>query len=217
MNDFEFNPEQEKKVREWIELVPFGHSLFQIQKFVFSHAEIERNIRQGLLELHKKYIVLKEAQFRRKRYIVEKKQKQKEASKQRDALKRELINIDMEEKDFKILTEEKLIRDALLEFCAYYAILEPHMKDFTREGFEKKEPVYWQHRLLQQAENMILSSGTVQESVIEAMHQSGLDVHSVMAEMRLRVAAGQKVLSQRVIENDQKQVQGQQEGGTMKA
>lgn len=162
------------KIREKMKNVPFGNSIFQIEKFSRGLETPERTYRNCLLQLNQKIKSLKECEFRRKRLeidieeIDEKLQKAEGFEKQR-------LDIDREEKQFHLDEEIKLIEDCCIEIKVYENILN-QLPDFTREEFEKGEAIYWEKRLLADMKREVLSLGCVAKDTIESLEKIGIEV-----------------------------------------
>ncbi|QGH73443.1 MAG: hypothetical protein [Podoviridae sp. cty5g4] len=154
--------------------VPFGESMFQIKAFNRGQETPERLYRNCLLQLDKKIRALYECKFRRRRIdidIAELKSKLNQAK----SFDKQRYEIDIEEKEYQLETEIKLIEDALIEVEVYKKILS-EIPQFTREEFEKSESVYWEKRLLGDMKKEMLSSGSVGKDTIKSLEQIGITI-----------------------------------------
>ncbi len=156
--------------------VPFGNSVFQIKHFTDGQETPERRYRHCLLQLHQKRATLKECEFRRRRIdidIAELKSKIKMINS--DSFDRQRLEIDLEEKEYGLEAEIKLIEDCLTEVATFEALLKD-LPEFTREEFEGAEQIYWERRLLGDARREFISSGSVSPGVISSLENIGVAV-----------------------------------------
>lgn len=152
--------------------VPFGNSVYQIQNFTAGKETPQRRYRHCLLQLHQKLTVLKECEFRRKRYDIDIEEIKDKLFGTKNFEKRRL-EIDLEEKQFHLDLELKLIEDCMVEIAAYKQILET-LPEYTREEFERAEQKYWEKRLLADAKREFISSGSITIQTIESLENIGL-------------------------------------------
>ncbi|MBN2040746.1 MAG: hypothetical protein JW864_11935 [Spirochaetes bacterium] len=161
-------------INEKMKQVPFGNSLFQIQNFIANQDTPERSYRHVLLQLDAKSKAMKECSFRRRRKEIEIKETE-EKLKTAEGYTKERLEIDLEEAQYQMDAEIKLIEDAVIEIAAYEKILEK-LGDFTREEFEQAERGYWEVRLLKNAQKEIATRGTVDIGTMIALEQIGIKV-----------------------------------------
>lgn len=154
--------------------VPFGNSVFQIMNFISSEETSERSYRKILLQLDQKEKAMKECYFRRKRKEIDIKEiNLKLQNKKIKNFERERLEVDLEETEYSLEEEIKLIEDCIIEIEAYKKILEK-LPEFTREDFENAENEYWKLRLLNNANRELISTGVVGIGTIESLEKIGL-------------------------------------------
>ena len=154
--------------------VPFGNSVFQIQNFIANQDTPQRSYRHVLLQLDAKIKAMKECSFRRRRKEIDIKEIE-EKLKIAEGYVKERLEIDLEEAQYQMEAEIKLIEDAAIEIAAYEKILEK-LGDFTREEFEQAERGYWEVRLLKNAQKEISTRGTVDIGTLNALEQIGVKI-----------------------------------------
>jgi len=163
-----------KEIKAKMNNVPFGMSQFQIINFAANFETPERVYRNVLLQIDSKLKAMQECSFRRKRReldIEEIKEKQKTAS----GVSAKRLNVDLEESEYYLESEIKLIEDCAIEIATYEKILST-LPDFTREQFEQGEAVYWKERLMLDAKHELRSTGTVGIGTIKSLHQMGIEM-----------------------------------------
>jgi hypothetical protein len=89
------------------------------------------------------------------------------------SFEKERLLIDLEEKEYRLESEKKLIEDAIIEVAALEKALSL-LPEFTREQFEQAEHFYWRQRLLNDARREQLSTGTVSVGTISSLEATGL-------------------------------------------
>lgn len=155
-----------------LDAVPFGNSAFQIAMEINKNTGDARKYRHILLQLSQKERALKECDFRRKRIkidIDEIIEKQKEAT----GFTFNRLAIDLEEKMYQLDSEEKVIKDALLEVAIYKKHIEK-LPMITRNEFEAQEYDYWKGRLLSDARREELQCGSVTAGTSAALESIGI-------------------------------------------
>jgi len=157
------------KMQKMMRNVPFGMSVYQIEKFNRGQETPERLYRNCLLQLNQKIRALKECEFRRKRYEIDL-EEINEKLKMVNGFERQRLEIDWDEKNFNLDGEIKLIEDAYIECQTYISILDG-LPEFTREQFEHAEEVYWERKLLNDARHEVSSSGRVSQDTMKALEQ----------------------------------------------
>jgi hypothetical protein len=154
--------------------IPFGNSAFQIANFILNQESPERAYRAALLNYDAKMKALKESQFRRRRKEIDIREIEMKL-KTAEGFAQERLLIDLEEAEYGLDTEIKVIEDALVELELYKKVIES-LPEYTREDFEKSERLYWAKRLLKQANLEIKSTGTVTCGVLESLDKIGVSV-----------------------------------------
>jgi hypothetical protein len=152
--------------------IPFGNSQYQI-KFSSIHESPERTFRHVLLQLDQKEKALAECSFRRRRKEIDIAEITEKLNKTK-GFKFQRLQIELDEAIFYQQVEIKLIEDCMIEIETYKNILKS-LPEFTREDFEKSEPLYWKTRLLKTANMEIISSGTVSTGTLIALNQIGIE------------------------------------------
>lgn len=179
----------ERRLLEIMDAVPFGNSKFQIEQMIIPTESIERTYRMICVNAHAKYTALKEADFRRRKLEIELRKARYEYAnfKMTEGFEKDLKAVDIEEGEYKLWIEEKLIKDAVIELEIYLGWLEKIIKDrggmMTREQFDASEPEYWKRRAIRQSERAMISSGTIDEGNIELLQQIGIDPVKVRVEL----------------------------------
>ena len=154
--------------------VPFGNSVFQILNFTAGKETPQRRYRHCLLQLNQKLSVLKECEFRRKRYSIDI-EEIKEKIKTGKGFEKQRLEFALEEKQYRLDIEIKLIEDCMIEISAYKQILAT-LPEFTREEFEQAEQEYWEKRLLGDARREMIAHKTITPQTIEALENIGMVV-----------------------------------------
>lgn len=199
----------ERKLLDIFDAVPFGMSKFQIEKLIVPQDSPERTYRTICVNAHAKYTALKEATFRRERTKIQL-DKLKEYFGSKDKYEDKLKKIDIEEKEYQLWIEEKLIRDCVIELEIYIALLERLAVKLggllTRAQFDASEPEYWKKRAIRQAERDMLSIGTISEGNIEFLQQIEHDPLAVKMELKgILEAHGNKLIGeQKKLESSKK-------------
>jgi hypothetical protein len=158
----------EEKMRE----VPFGHSMYQIQRFIANNETPERTYRNVLLQIDQKQKALKACSFRRRRLEIDL-QEIEEKLPNAVGYDYDRLMVDLEEKEYNLNQEIKLIEDAIIEIKIYEDVLSK-LPEFTREEFEGGEKKYWQQRLLGDARREIQANGTVGPGTLDSLEKIGL-------------------------------------------
>ncbi len=167
-----------KELKDKIKNVPFGNSQFQIQNFIANQESPERTYRNVLLQLNQKIDAMQACVFRRKRKEIELEEK-KEAlgislarSIEFEARK---LQIDIDEIEYGLQNEIKLIEDCAVEIATYQSILAT-LPEFTREQFETSEKEYWKRRLVFDAQDELNSSGMVGIGTLKSLRQLNMGI-----------------------------------------
>lgn len=157
--------------------VPFGNSAFQVEHFLAKEFTDSRKYRACLLQLSDRIKALKAAQFGRERTLI----KIEEICEGLNALassdrKARLLLIDLEEAEWALQCQEKLIRDALIEVKTYAQILD-QIPEMTREQFESGEAEYWKRRLTNDATTQYLvTGGAIREDTAKDLAKIGIAI-----------------------------------------
>lgn len=165
-----------KDLEEKMECVPFGQSAFQILNFIAGKEKTpERQYRTILLQMSEKLKALKSTEFARKKTEIDIEElKEKLNSAEGFDKKRKIVEI--EEKEWELKNQVKLINDAIEELNVYYSVYEKLPKDITRESFEKAEHAYWANRLIADAEAQLFSIGSIEQGTLQSLNQIGINV-----------------------------------------
>jgi DNA-binding PucR family transcriptional regulator len=158
---------------------------------------------------HAKYTALKESDFKRRKIEIELKKLRKELEEAEtvalDTFNKELKVLEIEENEYKLWIEEKLIKDAVIELKIYLEWLEKMIKDFggvlTREKFDASEPEYWKRRAIRQSERAMICSGTIDDGNIELLQQIGMDPVKVKTELLMLI---ESITKSHLIEEEEK-------------
>jgi len=161
-------------IKDKMNQIPFGSSIFQIVNFTANQESDERSYRHILLQLDSKNKAMKECYFRRKRIEIDLKEIEEKLLKA-TGFEKERLEIDQEEKEFSLNEEIKLIEDCIVEIKAYEYLLSK-MPEFTREDFENSEYNYWEKRLINQANMEINTSGNISLGVMESLRKIGCNL-----------------------------------------
>ena len=158
-------------INEKMKEVPFGNSAFQIIHFTAKHETPERSYRSILLQLDSKNKVMQECYFRRKRREIDIREIN-EKLKTTISFDKERLEIDLEEAEYGLEAEIKLIEDCVFEIKVYEKLLED-LPEFTRENFENGERNYWKLRLIRQADLEFKTTGNVGTGTLDSMDRIG--------------------------------------------
>lgn len=159
-------------INEKMKAVPFGNSVFQIQKFIANEGTPERAYRTALLQYNAKMRALNECAFRRKRIEVDIDELREKLTAATGYDQRRL-QIDLEEKEYGLEQELKLIEDCVIELKVYEDIINS-LPEFTREEFERGELDYWKIRLLHDAELEFNSTGAIGVGTLQSLDKLGV-------------------------------------------
>jgi len=152
-----------------IDQIPFGNSAFQNTVLGDSSDTPERKARYVLLQLNQKLNALVECHFRRRLTEID----LAELREQRKGLKgfsADRVDVLIEQKEWGLVSEQKLIKDCLVEVESFQRMLE-ELPQISRAEFEAAEKGYWRDRLLGDAEREIISGGFVSVSTLAALGQ----------------------------------------------
>lgn len=163
-----------EEIKAQFKNVPFGDSMFQINKFNRGQETPARLYRNCLLQLDKKIRALNECKFRRRRIEIDIAELKSKLHKD-NSFDKQRHEIDIEEKEYQLDNELKLIEDAFIEVETYKQILKT-LPVFTREEFERNEEEYWKRRLLGDMKNEVLSTGSTASDTIKSLGQIGISV-----------------------------------------
>lgn len=158
------------ELREAMENVPFGNSQFQIEKFILDEPSPERQYRKALLQINQKLAALDECKFRRQRLEIDLEEIDDRIAKSKNKFEKQRLKIDKEEKELQLTKEVKLINDAIIEVETYYKVYSSLPK-FTRKQFELSEYVYWERRLIADAERELLTTGRIDLGTLKSLNQ----------------------------------------------
>jgi len=161
-------------IKQKMRQVPFGNSAFQIMKFTTNHDTPERSYRNILIQLDSKMNAMAECKFRRQRReidIAENEEKMKTAT----GFELDRYKVNIEEAQYYLDKEIKLIEDCMIEIKVYEKLLEG-LPSYSREDFENGEGEYWKTRLIKNAQREIVSNNSISAGVLEALNQIGCTV-----------------------------------------
>lgn len=154
--------------------MPFGNSVFQIQTFTDGKETPQRRCRHCLLQLRQKEQTMKECWFRQRRAEIDINEI-KEKIQSAQGYEEQRLQIDLEEKQYQLDSETKLIEDCVVEIATYRKILE-QLPKYTREEFEAAEPEYWGKRIIGDARREVVSSGCLSPQTIESLENLGFKI-----------------------------------------
>lgn len=160
-----------EEIKRDTENVPFGNSQFQNEKFSSNQETPERKYRHALLQMDQKINALKECEFRRRRLEIDIRELE-EKRPTRTGFELDRIDIDIEEKQWALNNEIKLINDAIIEVGTFYKIykeLKAQLPTITRESFEAAECGYWKSRLTNEATREALCDGRVSTGTMQSL------------------------------------------------
>lgn len=128
--------------------IPFDNSQFQNENFIINAAITpERAYRSAALRLQDRLEALKSAHFERRKSDIKIKMLQRDIDNCDDDLKKELLQIEIEEIQSGRIYSDKLINDAIVEATQLYNFVYS-CPEYTREDFEKAEKDHFEKRLL---------------------------------------------------------------------
>lgn len=161
-------------LKEKMRDVPFGNSKFQILHFIAQEETPERVYRNCLLQLNQKIKSLKECSFRRRRREIEVKEIKSKINTV-SGLEKERLQVDLDEAQFYLDEEVKLIEDCMIEIKTYEKIIES-LPSYSREDFEKSERVYWERKLLSDAVQDLKLRGTIDKGILKSLEKLGISI-----------------------------------------
>jgi len=195
-----------------LDSVPFGNSEFQLVHFVAQHLMDARSYRQVLLELFERAkalhhngclkdrsivnIRMKKRQIADKKFILSEETDSKEQYKLEDEI--ELLEIDVREAQFDLKGQEKLFDDAMRSVETLLKVL-ARLPACTREQFEAQEPLYWRERLLLQAKQEIMQSGSISAGCLDSLFRIGLSPETATLVLSRQIASDKKQAEQTLI------------------
>lgn len=167
-----------EQLKDEMRQVPFGNSQFQVRHFTPGGEGPERRYRNCLLQINRKLQALQECEFRRQRLEID---MEEIASRLSEDMKWDRMSvfderrarIDLDEKQYALNTEVKLIEDALIEIEVYRDELS-RLPKFSRDEFERGEKQYWINRLLGDAQRQMISMGHVEIGTMQSLQQIGI-------------------------------------------
>lgn len=169
--------EIESKVQRAIALsagVPFGQSQFQNVFLTDDSYTPERKLRHVLLQLDTRVRALKTAEFNRRRLEVKLRALQSVYRVARFIpWLGELVEISIEEKEWGLEHEIKLVNDAVIEVETFAAMLEDLPQEMTRERFERSERTHWVAKLTRAAELEIMTQRVPSIGTLQALEKVG--------------------------------------------
>lgn len=187
MNEKELDQKLDKLVQEG---PTFGQSQFQTEAFVIQkHNQPARAYRQILLELTNKYAALKKARIGLKRSEAKIRLLNKRLERTKDEDRRVLVECDIEDLLVDLKSSEKLVRDAIIECNQLWQALEKSEK-FTSEEFEKQELLYWQERLVKDAQLQMAYSGGIEPGTALSLANLGMNPLQVKSELKALESKG---------------------------
>lgn len=127
--------------------IPFGNSDFQNRKIVMEAQYTSCRAYRALgLRLFNRIAALRAASFNRRRIEVDIAEYRYLIEKTDNDFDRARYKINKEEKEAQLITEEKLINDAVVECCTLWNEVKK-FPEFTRNDFEKEEPKHFKIKL----------------------------------------------------------------------
>lgn len=182
-----FIPGGEQEFLKLIDDLPFGQSAYQIQHLQLQQLSKERTKRQVLLEMFEKYKALKECHFRRRKDELKRWWLQLALKVCPIPVLRTRMKIAIEEASYKIVLENKLVKDAIFDFELYKKCYDS-MPEMTREQYEKSEDAYWRERLIGDAKKQILAARIapgLNPGLLESLEKIGVSPKQLMEELNV--------------------------------
>lgn len=135
------------EIKRTREIFSRSHSDFMMNNLVVSQPTTIRSLRQIQSEIERSMMALAETFFKRKKDLVEIKIKKRQIENEQDELKRELIFIELDEKNYWLSQNESYITATLKKIYnlieQYNHIAEKNgVKNFTEADFENDEEKY---------------------------------------------------------------------------
>lgn len=165
----------------------FGQSQFQTEAFVVGKHECQgRAYRQVLMELSDKFRALQKAKIKRNRFEAEIALIKEKMDKEPHRLERQILQCDIDEKLVDLEYENKLIKDAISACNHLYSLFEklPH---YNFDQFEAEERLYWQKRIASEAQISVLSNGSIEQGLAQALKQLGFDPIQAQPELKASI------------------------------
>lgn len=197
-NEKYFQSGNEQEFLDLLGDIPFGQSDFQNIHLQLKQENTTRTFRQVLLEMSEKFTALKECQYRRRKLEI----KLLWLRRLRAFLffipsLQKLVQVFIEQNNFGILRENKVLDDAIRTFNMYKKIYDEMPKP-TRAEYDKEEVAYWQRRAIQQAEEDIQAMGTISQGNIGLLKKLGFDPNQVKVELTQIVGQAQKQIAEKL-------------------
>lgn len=141
-----------------------GQSSFMDTRMVLSHPTPIRQIRQGLAEIQSAKMALEDSNFGVKKKEIELKMKERELISETDELKRELIEIEIQEMQNGLFNIKEAQKGAIRRFSGYVEQIKNiresyNIDDFSEADFENEEEKYHIMKVFEQAIHAARSHG----------------------------------------------------------
>lgn len=172
-------------------MVPFGQSAFQNVHLADDARTPARKLRYVLLQLNQRLCNLKDCEFRRRRLDIDLREAKDGLEKSPNSFNKERLLLTIEEKEWGLAAEEKLICDALLEVRTFVAMWRALPKVESREVFEAAELEHWRAKFIDTAKLELLATGTLAVGTADALGKVGITwTQEESGEIRLQIPAG---------------------------
>lgn len=160
--------------RQLSENVPFGDSC--AKKILFAHGQDgpAQEYRHHVLQLRIKLEQLKKTHFNRARLLLDIEGLTAQRSRARTSLDQRRLDIDLEEKRFDLVEQEKYIHDALLEVQAHRHRLSQLPAINSRADYEQTDATYYLRKLLTDLQDQYTATGRYDVGTLQAVRQLGL-------------------------------------------
>lgn len=167
--------ESEHPIFDAFKQVSRGRTKFQLQKFVIgSHDTPEQQYRQIVLELQALYFAYQRASLEYKKLDLE--------VQQLKSFNDPIKDIEAQIKELSLQESHIALVGAKKEFEDLLAMWEEAPVKYTEEQIEKSQPLYWELRLMRQAQLEAVGMNEVGYGNLEALRQIGkLDLEQLNA------------------------------------
>lgn len=163
------------QIKTEMENVPFENSVYQIRTFTPGLETPERRYRYILLQLWEAFNAMKECYFIRENLQIDIEELEEKLKKEKDKFKRRRFEVSIQEKQWKLDNQIKLINDKGIQIQAWIQEWETLPK-CDRKQFELGEPTYWKTRLVNEAINEIKCESRIAIGTYQSIEQMGIKV-----------------------------------------
>ena len=173
-----------------------SHSQWTWRHINLSYAAPMKNLRQVSAEMTRKREALEEAKWNYLKNEIKLKQKEQRLEKEKDDLKKQLLEIDIAQLKSGMANGMKYVEGAMkdvLTLSNLYDDLKENFKDYTEEDFEKEETKSHLKRSLVQCLRDVRQSGRITKGEQEYLEQIGVNPGKIHLDMTAFLEYEQKI------------------------